>query len=143
MNHIWKFSIIAVLLAVMLSGYLIIPMSESPKAYELAIMKIGNDWKVVDAADHNKTKVKAKKKDTIVWTVIGTDASLQFPAELFDPVSVEDTLTNGYTKYLQDGKKLKLKVKNSAEAGTYEYAVFCISEGVFATGDSPPKLIIE
>jgi hypothetical protein len=129
--------------SVFLVSYLILFAQPAPQKYELVIMKVGSEWKVVDATDYTKTKVRVRKKDTIVWTAKGTDASLQFPDNLFNPVDAEDSLHNGYTKFLKKGKKLKLRVKESVLAGTYEYAVFCIADGVFARGDSPPKIIIE
>ena len=54
-----------------------------------------------------------------------------------------DSLIGGYTKFVRDGKKLKLKVKDDAPTSTYEYAVFCTADGVFAKGESTPKIIIE
>ena len=124
------------------TGFLILSIQSAPKKYEMVIMKVDNVWKVVDATDYTKTKVKARKKDTIIWTVKGTDAYLQLPDNLFSPVDADDSLHNGYTKFLKNGKKLKLKVKDSALSGTYEYAVFCTADNQFATGDSPPKIVI-
>ena len=143
MNAKLTLSIIGLVLLVSLSGFLISPVSPPAKSYDLALVKVGDDWKVVDANDHSKTKVKVKKKDTIVWSVSGTDAYFQFPDVLFNPVSSADSLHNGYTKFVKDGKKLKLKIKDDAPAGTYEYAIFCTADGVFAKGDSPPKIVIE
>jgi hypothetical protein len=136
-------SITGLILTILLTGIFTSPVSPPPKSYDLIIMKIGEVWKVVDAADHNNTKVNAKRKDTITWTIKGSDAYLQFPDKLFNPVSADDSLHNGYTKKLKDGKKLKLKVKDDAALGTYEYAVFCTADGVFAQGDSPPKIVIK
>ncbi len=135
--------ITSIVLLIFFTGFYLLSVQQAPKKYNLVIMKIGKEWKVVDASDYTKTKVEVKKKDTIIWTVKGTDASLQFPDNLFNPVDPEDSLHNGYTKFLKNGKKLKLKVKDNAPAGTYEYAVFCIVDGVFARGDSPPKIIIK
>jgi hypothetical protein len=130
-------------LFMLLMGLYILPSSQAPKVRELEVVKVDDVWKVVDATDYTKTEVRVKKKDTIVWNLNGTDASFQFPIGLFNPVSNEDDLQNGYTKFVKDGKKLKLKIKDDALTGTFEYAVFCIADGVFATGDSPPKIIIE
>lgn len=143
MNTKLTLSLIGIFLLVSLTGFLVLPVSPPSKTYDLALIKIGTDWKVVEANDHTKTKVKVKKKDIIVWSVKGTDAYFQFPAELFNPVSSADSLYNGYTKFVKDGKKLKLEVKDDAPAGTYEYAVFCTADGVFAKGGSPPKIVIE
>ena len=136
-------SLVSIFLVLFFTGFIILSEPPAPKKYELVITKIDNVWRVVDATDYTKTQVKVKKKDTIVWTVKGTDASLQFPGNLFNPVDPEDSLHNGYTKFLKNGKKLKLKVRDDALPGTYEYAVFCITDGVFARGDSPPKIIIK
>ena len=132
-----------VILSAVVTGYLVLPVKPEPKNYDLVIVKVKDEWKVVDASDHSKTGVKVKRKDTIVWVAQGTDAYMQFPDKLFDAVDPGDSLKNGYTKFLKDGKKLKLRIKDDAPAGTYEYAVFCTADGVFATGDSPPKIIIE
>jgi len=120
-------------------------MSSIPPAnkFELKVIQVEGVWKVVDASDYTKTKVKVKKNTTIVWTAEGTDVSFQFPDFLFDPVSRTDSLANGYTKFLKNGKKLKLKIRGSVMPGTYEYAVYCTSDGVFAVGGSPPKIIVE
>ncbi len=137
------FSVVFVL-TVLLMGFLIPPTSTSQKTTTLVVMKIDNVWRVVDATDKTNTKVKVKKKDTIVWEVDGTDAFFQFPAELFNPVDQSDSLSGGgYTKFVKDGHKLKLKIKDDAPSGTYEYAIFCSADGVFARGDSPPKIIVE
>ena len=130
-------------LSVMLLGVYLVPASPPAKKADLKVVKVEGEWKVVDAEDYSKFEVKVKKKDTITWLVVGTDAYFQFPEELFNPVDEEDSLVNGYTKFVRDGKKLKLKVKDDAKEGVYEYAVFCTADGVFATGGSPPKIIIE
>jgi hypothetical protein len=124
-------------------GFLLAPAPPAPKTYKLKIVKVEGVWRVADATDYSKRKVKVKKKDTIVWTVEETDTYFQFPANLFNPAGAADSLIDGYTKFVRDGKKLKLKVKDDAPAGTYEYAVFCITDGVFAQGESPPKIVIE
>ena len=141
-NKIVLFSV-SIFLVLFFTGSLILSAPPAPKKYELVITKIDNVWRVVDATDYTKTQVKVKRKDTIVWTAKGTDVSLQFPVNLFEPVDPADSLHNGYTKFLKDGKKLKLKVRDDALPGTYEYAAFCIKDGVFARGDSPPKIVIE
>jgi hypothetical protein len=110
---------------------------------DLKVVKVDDVWKVVDASDYTKAEVKVKKKDTIVWTADGTDTYFQFPGRLFNPSGEADSLADGYTKFLRDGKKLKLKVKDDALAGTYIYAVFCTANGEFAKGDTPPKIIIQ
>ena len=128
------------LLMIMLGTY-IVPISPPADKYDLIVMKIYDEWRVVDASDHTKSKVKVKKGDRIVWTAEGTNAYFQFPAPLFE--CAEDSLDNGYTAFVKDGKKLNCKVKDDAQSGIYEYAVFCTAGGVFAKGDSPPKIVIE
>lgn len=130
-------------LLMILLGMYFAPPSPQAKKYDLKVIKIEGVWKVVQASDSSKTEVKVKKKDTIVWIVQGTDTYFQFPAKLFDPVEASDSLVEGYTKFIRDGKKLKLKVKDDAPAGIYTYAVFCTADGVFAKGESPPIIIIE
>ncbi len=117
--------------------------SESPKKYEMKIIKVEGIWRVVDATDTTKTELKVNRKDTIVWTVGGTNAYFQFPDSLFKPVGREDSLKNGYTKFIKDGHKLKLKIKDNAPSGTYAYAVFCGADSMFAQADSPPRIIIK
>jgi hypothetical protein len=135
--------IVASFLSMMLLGLSFEPASPPAKTVDLKVIKVDNVWKVVDATDYSKTTVKVKKNDKITWTVVGTDASFQFPEELLDPVETSDSLQNGYTKFVRDGKKLKLKIKNSAKAGTYEYSVYCTADSTFAIGGSPPKIIVE
>lgn len=136
-------SVLSIILMMLSVGFVVVPDSPPAKKYELKVIKVDGEWKVVDATDYSKSKVKVKKKDTIIWTVAGSDAYFQFPANLFNPVNEADSLVEGYTKFVRDGKKLKLKVKDDAPAGTYEYAVFCTADGVFAKGESPPKIVIE
>jgi len=136
-------SIAGFILTLFLSGFFSPLVSPPPKNVDLIIMKIDSAWKVVHVDDHKNTKVKVKKKDTITWTIQGSDAYFQFPEKLFDPADASDSLHNDYKKFLKDGKKLKLKIGSSASEGTYEYAVFCTADGSFAEGDSPPTIVIE
>jgi hypothetical protein len=124
-------------------GFFFAPVPPNPKVYELKIVKVEGIWRVVDATDYSKKKIKVKKKDTIVWNVEGTNAYFQFSTNVFNPPSVSDSLRNGSTKFIADGKKLKLKVRDDAPVGTQVYAVFCSEDGVFAQGESPPRIIIE
>jgi hypothetical protein len=124
-------------------GFLLAPAPPDPKVYDLKVVKVEGVWRVVDASDYSKKKIKVKKKDTIIWTVEGTNAYFQFSTSVFNPKSVSDSLKNGSTKYIADGKKLKLKVRDDAPVGSQVYAVFCSTDGVFAQGESPPKIVIE
>ena len=130
------------LLSIALLGLYLVPTAP-PKDVDLKVIKVDGVWKVVLASDYSKTKVKVKKNDKITWQVVGTDADFQFPQDLLNPADPEDSLKNGDTKFVDDGKKLKLKVKDSAEPGTYEYSVFCLADSVYAIGGSPPKIIVE
>ncbi len=137
-------------LTVLLGGFFLLTvvlgmysMSPPPKTVTLKVLKVAGVWQVVDASDSTKKPAKVNKKSTIIWDVEGTDTYFQFPDKLFDPVSATDSLNNGYTKFVKDGKKLKLKVKVNTPLGTYEYAIFCTADGVFAIGGSPPKIIVE
>ena len=124
-------------------GFLFAPAQPNPKVYELKVVKVEGVWSVVDATDHSKRKIKVKKKDTIVWNVEGTNAHFQFSTSVFNPVGVSDSLRNGSTKFIRDGKKLKLKVRHDAPVGPQVYAVFCSEDGVHAQGESPPRIVIE
>ncbi len=124
-------------------GFFLAPAPPAPKTYELKVVKVEGVWRVVDASDYSKRKVKVKKKDTIVWTVEGTNAYFQFSTSVFNPKGVSDSLRNGSTKFIADGKKLKLKVRDDAPVGPQVYAVFCSEDGVFAQGESPPRIVIE
>jgi hypothetical protein len=136
------FSVVFIL-AVFLTGFLTPPPPPASNTTTLIVMKVGDVWKVVDATDSTNTKIKVKKKDTIVWKVEGTEAVFQFPQQLFDAVDSSDNLTDGYMKTVKNGHKLKLKIRSDAASGTYEYAVFCTTGGVFAKGGSPPKIVVE
>jgi hypothetical protein len=135
--------IVASFLSMVFLGLFLSCTSPPAKGVDLKVIKVDGVWKVVLASDYSKTTVKVKKKDTITWTVVGTDAYFQFPEKLLNPVDASDSLKNGYTRSLKDGKKLKLKIKDDAKAGTYDYSVFCTADGVFAEGGSPPRIIVE
>jgi hypothetical protein len=127
----------------MLGGFVTNPEPPPAATYNLKVVKVDGVWRVVDASDYSKRKVKVKRKDKIVWKAEGSDVYFQFSNKLFNAVDEADTLSGGYTTFLRDGRKLKLKVKDDAPSGTYEYAVFCTADGVFAQGESPPKIVIE
>ncbi len=105
-------------------GFLLAPVPPGSTVYELKVVKVDGVWRVVDASDHSKAKVKVKKKDTIVWTVKGTNAYFQFSNSVFNPSGVSDSLRNGSAKFIRDGKKLKLKVRDDAPVVPQVYAVF-------------------
>lgn len=105
-----------------------------PIVHELTIMKINNQWKVVHTADKTKTRVKAKRGEKIVWKAQGSDVYFQF---------MDYKLFDDYTRVLKDGKKISLVIGKKAKADTNRYAVFVAKDMVFATGDSPPEIVIE
>jgi len=140
-----KLTILAsgLILIMVVMGLNLLPGSPSPKVVEMKVMKVGGIWKVINVTDSTSKEARVKKKDTIVWTLVGTDANFQLPANLLDAVTSDDSIQPGKIKFVKDGKKLKQKVKDSAVAGTYIYSVFCIRDSVNAIGGSPPKIIIE
>ncbi len=108
---------------------------QSPaKEHKLLVKKIKNQWKVVLESDTNSTQVRGKRGDKIVWTAEGTDAYFQF---------MDTKLFGDYTRHLKSGQKLILVIGANAKTGINEYAVFCYTDKQYATGDSPPKIIIE
>ncbi|MEX0736051.1 MAG: hypothetical protein WD182_01320 [Bacteroidota bacterium] len=101
------------------------------KKHDISILKIKNRWKVVSATGDT---VKAKRGEQIVWTAVGSDMYFQF---------MDDKLFGGFTRKLKAGQKLNLPVATGARRGVNAYAVFCLADKEFATGDSPPIIIIE
>jgi hypothetical protein len=137
-----KLSAVGLISAILLTGFWVSQSPPSQKNYDLAVIQIDGVWKVVNAAD-STTVVKVKKNDKIVWTAEGTDAVFQFQDQIFDTTDGDYSLSQGFTEELRDGKKLKLKIKKDAPAGTYVYSVFCVTDSVYAIGSSPPKIIVE
>lgn len=136
--------IMVAVLLVVLPGYKEKTRSlKQPTQYELTIKKIDNVWRVVDTK--NNAHIMVNKGAKITWRAEGSDVVFQFPREVakyFKAETSDDSLSDGYTKFLKDKKKLKLKVKDDAPPDTVEYAVFVKKDGVFAKGESPPRIII-
>ena len=107
---------------------------DNSKIHYLSIKKIGKEWKVVDAADNKKTEVKAKKGERIAWKAEGTEVFFQF---------MDEKLFKKYNEKSKSGKELVLKINGNAEKKTYAYAVFCLADSSFATGGSPPRIIVD
>ena len=105
-----------------------------PKEHRLHIRTVKNKWKVVDAQDSTKTIVTASKGENIVWTALGSDIYLQFS---------DSTLFGTHNATIPAGSNLSLTVTPSAKPGRYPYAAFCLRDKQFATGDSPPVIIIQ
>jgi hypothetical protein len=125
---------------------------QEPPEVNLTIKKIDGAWKVVN--DSSQTKVKAKKGAKITWTAEGTDVYFQFmEGRLLARVKDKDkarksdeaeNLPDIYsTNKIPAGQSQSFIVRASVKKGDYPYAVFCMADSVFATGDSPPKIIIE
>ena len=104
-----------------------------PTVHALSIMKVNNVWKVVDAEDSTKTLVIAKRGEKVIWTARGSDVYFQF---------MDKKLFGWNTKTLKDGRQLVLPVGRLARSGPNPYAVFCLADKQFATGDSAPVIII-
>ncbi len=104
-----------------------------PTTHKLTVKKINNQWKVV-VSGTTTTEVKAKPGDKIEWTAEGSDMYFQF---------LDTNLFGGFTKVVKNGKTLTLSVGNAAKRGVNYYAVFCTASNEYATGGSPPKIIIE
>ncbi len=105
----------------------------APKDHQVSIKKIDGEWKVVLSEDPTK-KVKAKKKDKITWNIEGTDVFFQF---------MDESLFGESKAHGKNGKKVTLTIRDNMPVGTYKYAVFCLQDSTFATGNSPPEIIIE
>jgi hypothetical protein len=125
---------------------------QEPPEVNLTIKKIDGEWKVVN--DSSQTKVKAKKGAKISWTAEGTDVYFQFmEGKLLAKVKDKDKARNSEeaaslpeiysTNRVSAGQSQSFIIRASIKRGDYPYAVFCMADSVFATGDSPPKIIIE
>ena len=124
----------AVMPALILLSAAITGSQPPPKEHPLHIRKVHNKWKVVDSQDSTKSLVKTKKGENIVWKALGTDVYLQFP---------DSTLFGTESETITSGKTLRLRVLPTAQSGRYPYAVFCVTGKAYATGDSPPVIIVE
>ena len=129
-----RFIIVSVFILIFVVSFNKIQAQDTSKVHYLSIKKIGKEWKVVDANDNNKTKVKAKKGERISWKAEGTEVYFQF---------MDDKLFKKYNEKSKSGKPMVLKINGNAEKKTYAYAVFCLEDSSFATGDSPPKIIVD
>lgn len=102
--------------------------------HRFRVGKLNNKWKVYDSGNANNRVITASAGETVVWSATGSDVFFQFPdSSLFDTDEVSVT----------DGKDLSLTVSANAKPGRYTYSIFCAKEGKFATGDSPPVIIIK
>lgn len=111
-----------------------VELQNPPAQHNLLVTKVQSKWKVVDAQDTTSTTVKAKRGEQIIWTAKGSDVYFQF---------LDDKIFGDYARSLKDGKKLVLTVGAGAKTGPNPYAVFCISDLEYATGGSPPVIIVD
>jgi len=111
--------------------------------HQFTIKKMGAKWFVVDK-DNKKEPIRANKADDITWTADGSDLEFTFPAEIGKYLQKVDGNYDGskYTAKVEDGKKLKLKVKDGVIDGRYEYEVLVLADSSQAEGSSPPVIII-
>jgi len=126
--------------AAILSGAVLLPKEASslppqdgPQQHRFRIAKLNNQWKVHDSKDSRTRVIRAKRGDVVYWTAAGSDLYFQFP---------DSTLFESSEAAVADGKELALTVSKNAAPGRYTYSVFCMKERKFATGDSPPVIII-
>lgn len=101
--------------------------------HELVVKVVDDEWRVVYKNDETKSTVVAKKNDRVSWAAEGSDISFQFDESLFGGSSFE----------VADGDSLMRPLAPGAKVGEYIYAVFVRGAGVFAKGESPPRIIIE
>jgi len=136
-SHLKTIALAAGLAVLMLMVVGVYRASDTPndsKDHQISIMKIDGKWKVVDANDHKIRKIKVKRKDKVVWTAMGTDAYFHF---------IDDKLIGQNDAKVRKDKQFKATIADSVATGTYYYAVFCMADSEFATGDSPPVIIVE
>ncbi|HKI47668.1 MAG TPA: hypothetical protein VKA08_20225 [Balneolales bacterium] len=117
--------------------------NRGPDKIDLTIKKVKGIWRVVDS--HDNATIIVNKGDKITWHAVGSDVVFQFPhkvGKFFKPDSADDSMPDGYTKYVREGHQLKFKVRSNAPSDTVEYAIFVLQGSKFARGESPPKIII-
>lgn len=110
------------------------PQQEGAHQHRFRIAKLNNQWKVHDSKDTRNHVIRANRGDEVVWTAGGSDLYFQFP---------DSTLFDSSEATVADGDDLSLTVSTNAKPGRYTYSVFCSKENKFATGDSPPIIIIK
>ncbi len=127
--------IIAVLFAAAPDPSFLLNAQNASKEHHLSILKVKNKgWKVVQAADTTNTTVVVKKGDKIIWTAYGSKVFIQF---------LDQKLVGKYTHTIDDGEEFRVTVGNLAKKGPNPYAVFCLADLEFATGGSPPQIVVE
>ena len=79
-------------------------------------------------------RMTIRKPRWISWKAEGTEVFFQF---------MDEKLFKKYTDKSKKGKPMVLKINGNADKRTYAYAVFCLADSTFATGDSPPRIIVD
>lgn len=114
------------------------------KKIKYTVKQVEDTWFVVNDENGRPVAIEAKRNDDIEWTAEGSDMVFQFPIEMSKLFTKEDgeAVGNDFVIKVEDGKKLKLKVKRNAPKGTYVYSVYVIASETYAEGSSPPVMII-
>ncbi|HTP13852.1 MAG TPA: hypothetical protein VMM37_09480 [Bacteroidota bacterium] len=110
------------------------PQQKGPREHRFRIGKLNNQWKVHDPQNPQNRIIRASQGDRVIWTAAGSELYFQFP---------DETVFDSAGATIADGKELALTVSKNAKPGRYTYSVFCIKDKKFATGDSPPTIIIQ
>jgi len=106
----------------------------TPAVHRFRIGKLNGKWKVYDEKNSNTRMIIANRGDKVVWSTIGSEAFIQFP----------DAAIFGLTETsIASGKAITLTVSPNAKPGRYAYSIFCLKDKQYATGDSPPIIIIK
>ena len=106
----------------------------TPAVHRFKVGKLNGKWKVYDQKNSNNRMIVANRGDNVVWSAAGSDAFIQFPdAAIF---GLADTS-------VASGKAITLTVSPNAKPGRYAYSIFCLKDRQYATGDSPPIIIIK
>ena len=110
------------------------PQTKGGKEHRFKIGKLNKKWKVFDSANSNNRVITASAGETVIWSAAGSDAFFQFP---------DETIFGTADATVADGEELTLTVSANVKPGRYTYSIFCAADNQFATGDSPPVIIIK
>lgn len=128
----------------LLFGVVSLATATNFKKIKYTVKQVENTWFVVNDDNGRPVAIDAERNDDIEWTAEGSDMVFQFPVELSELFTKEngEPVDDDYIIRVQDGKKLKLKVKNNAPKGEYIYSVYVTASETYAEGSSPPVMII-
>ncbi len=105
-----------------------------PMEHRFRVGKLNNMWKVYDSKNPNNRTIVAKRGDKVIWSALGSSIFLNFPDEkIFGTAEASAA----------EGKELLLTVSANAKPGKYTYSIFCAKDRKYATGDSPPVIIMQ